>query len=847
MIEFMRRKVKFLIWAIVIAFGLSCFLMSASFLFWSTRPVPRKVVLDDRQEGESASEAPGASDIAARIHYGGMTEVVTRGELEREVERTLASSGLPRQFAPIFEAKVLERLVDAKLLRLAAMNAKIDVSAQLKDKVAELEAARRRMRSKAGMPSLPPLSKGEIREIEIQLKIQKMLSGEMRMRKVTDEQVRLYYKLHKDEFKDGQGKTLPLDKVRTRIIDILRSSIPEEEMKAFYERHKDELFRRPDTVDLRHLMFDRTRDRWRKLVKITEDELEAYYQEHKDEFKRPREFTVSYFMLPGDSESVPSADAATVTSVVIDEEELKRAYEQRKEEFVVTRESEEAEGSTTGLQYRPFEEVREELRDDLVSEKAEQAREACLEALRKRIASSDGGVRDDYETVFRRAAGNLKRCGARTGTVRNFVLGRNDGKIEGLDAIAVKGYVLLPIQRALADAADDFDGKPVLIGPLSTSMGDYLLVLTAVSPERYERLDECRDRVKEKLLAYRVGQELLYKCVRIARDVDEGKVKFEDVIRRESDSADAAFGGLWKQVVLEPGAQVPRRVEISAEGGKKRVYEIADEVLARCGSLYGLNGRIVDVLEGLPERKVSYPVIFGDTFHLFQIVRRYPPSYRPFEEVKDDIRTLMTTSYVSEREIRDYYDKHKDEFKSAPPVRGGEKIVFKHIMSPTLDKAKAVLEKALAGKESFDSLARKYSMDRNSAERGGEVERMGVPRFMRGDVDSMKPGEVYPKILRSVAGYHVVMLVSREKVEPAARKVRKLEDVRDLIRSRLASMKYAAAFEALVKRLKRRAVIERWENRDNPLPPLDSLRCGAGASSGGGAAAAGKGASNEKK
>lgn len=165
---------------------------------------------------------------------------------------------------------------------------------------------------------------------------------------------------------------------------------------------------------------------------------------------------------------------------------------------------------------------------------------------------------------------------------------------------------------------------------------------------------------------------------------------------------------------------------------------------------------------------------------------------------------------VGEREMREYYDAHRDNYG------GAETFHARHIFFKLDPKAKPedaaateklaneVLAKAHAG-EDFAALAKKYSQDPGAAKDGGDLGSFKKSDMLPeiGDtVAAMKPGDV-SSIVRSPAGLHIIKLEqkSREAGRP-------FEEVKDSIEELLYKKKSDERFNQWVKDLRNAASID---------------------------------------
>ncbi|MCS6858376.1 MAG: peptidyl-prolyl cis-trans isomerase [Sandaracinaceae bacterium] len=182
------------------------------------------------------------------------------------------------------------------------------------------------------------------------------------------------------------------------------------------------------------------------------------------------------------------------------------------------------------------------------------------------------------------------------------------------------------------------------------------------------------------------------------------------------------------------------------------------------------------------------------------------------QEVEDRIRI----DDISDDEVRAYYEAHKDEYNQPEQVR------VSHILIADRNTAQRVLRQALvtAGDmKAFRQLAEQYNADPQSRDRFGDLgffsrpsERRPnepeVPKELAEVAFSMtKIGEIYPQLVRSSQGYHIVRLTGRRG--PLQRT---LEEAARSIRHRLWREKRERAVEELVQKLRAEAdVVEHLE------------------------------------
>ncbi len=114
---------------------------------------------------------------------------------------------------------------------------------------------------------------------------------------------------------------------------------------------------------------------------------------------------------------------------------------------------------------------------------------------------------------------------------------------------------------------------------------------------------------------------------------------------------------------------------------------------------------------------------------------------------------------LAEKIVKETVEITDEELHEAFEEQLGEKILARQIVFRTIRDAERNLERLKSG-ANFESLAKKESIDRNSAARGGRMRPFGPEGVMGKAVANLKNGEI-SEITKTDSGYHVIMLEKR--------------------------------------------------------------------------------------
>jgi parvulin-like peptidyl-prolyl isomerase len=623
----------------------------------------------------------------------------------------------------------------------------------------------------------------------------------------------------------------------------------------------------PDKVTLRHLMLDPKAERWVKDVKNTPEEIAKYYQDHLDDFKAPKKVVLRHIFLDPASDAFKAAaqvsdeelrkafddtfpveQSVQLSEIRIAGGETPETQAKAKErieaihaklktgasfsalaaesntgelatskgdrgtvkpselgeplastvkELAVGQVSPVVEGDkafhlllVTGksaveekdpAREKEFEAKKAELSKELEADKREEAARAQLLELRASLESSDTTT---PTSAFMEAARKTSQApsAADGGELGIVALGKNEGNPK-VDELGAGGY----LDENITDVITELEAGNVS-RPVKSARGLHLVQLAQVLPPDHRPMKDVEKEILVRLTEQKAEKAVTDAIVRIRREVagegpEKGGTKrtFEEIVKIESDGGDAKTGALWTDVSVGGDVEVPVDASVREE-----TY-----------SVNGLNPKIADAVKGLKDGELSDTITLGHTSHIYQVVSRQPKAYKPLDDaVKAEIRQALNPE-VAETELIEYFEAHKTEFEEPAQVR------LQHILTTDEEQAAEVLALALKG-DDFGYLARKFSRDPATKNKDGEITSEVVIPAIRDAMASAEAGKVYPKIVQSHLGFHVLRLIERKPAKPAS-----LESARAKILERLVPEKREKILRAWVDELVNQAIVKK--------------------------------------
>ena len=159
---------------------------------------------------------------------------------------------------------------------------------------------------------------------------------------------------------------------------------------------------------------------------------------------------------------------------------------------------------------------------------------------------------------------------------------------------------------------------------------------------------------------------------------------------------------------------------------------------------------------------------------------------------------------VTDKELKEYYDKNKEEFNEK------ESVHARHILVASEEDAKAIIVqlKSFKGNElqaKFIELAKSKSTG-PSAPKGGDLgfftQGQMVPAF-NDEVFSMKVGTITPQAVKTQFGFHVIYLEEKKD-----KTIRGFSEVKSFIEQRLKMEKFKSVMQGKMQQLQKTATIK---------------------------------------
>ncbi len=241
-------------------------------------------------------------------------------------------------------------------------------------------------------------------------------------------------------------------------------------------------------------------------------------------------------------------------------------------------------------------------------------------------------------------------------------------------------------------------------------------------------------------------------------------------------------------------------------------FGLTDKVILRVGSSTLTQKQLEEKVESLPPQyKEYYSTVDGKKILIDSIKKEYlvyemakKSKYDNNKNVQEQLENIkkqvMVAQFlkdkieskikVSAKDSKKYYDDNKDTFKKDDQVKA------RHILVATEKEAKEVLGKLKAG-ESFQALAKEYSMDPGSKANGGDLGWFAKGQMVKPfetAAFALKKGEYTKEAVQTQYGFHIIMVEDKKDAEQLEYK-----EVSEEIENYLKQNAQKEALDALLK------------------------------------------------
>jgi len=308
-----------------------------------------------------------------------------------------------------------------------------------------------------------------------------------------------------------------------------------------------------------------------------------------------------------------------------------------------------------------------------------------------------------------------------------------------IDSYWVKGKTLLsPIENKI------FAMRNGGIAKVAIADGVEIIKINGIKPPEVLPFDKVKAKVKKELVSVKADK----KAKRIIDQAYEELIKggdFKELASKFSDGKTASEGGVLGYMDESGNVDQEDSKNFTGEGGKFG-YNFSGGMFT-----FGLNIDPQFKVEALLLEPGKHSTVFetADGYHILKVIKREDGKIKPYDKVQQDIHDILKNT-VSNEEVRQYYDEHKEEFRIP------EKVSLKHILVQDEGSAKKVVTLLSQG-EKFSDVAKKFSIDSSKKDGGnlGFVTKGKLPPSVDKVAFSLGKGET-SGIIKSKYGYHII-------------------------------------------------------------------------------------------
>lgn len=855
LVDKIRKRMKGIIWFIVISFVISVFFIGAAGWLES-------LAAQDRQKRQAEKRANQvfvdpeydvtSTKELANIGMHGKSVTITEGDRNRRIldlDLNSKLKGLPDFYKTGLYEQILTRLVDEKLLVLEAAAKNVSVEEKIQKQVSQFKN-----NPQANFNAIIKANGFHTEEAYIDYIRHQFLVNEMNTKlfegvTVKDEDIEFYYNLNKDKYKDAEGNVKKLEDVKSVIYVLLRDRVSPEQVQAYYNEHKSR-WMLPKTMDLSYIMVEKSNEVRKTAVQsdIKDTELQSYYDANKSEFLSADIAEVAHIYLSKDTLKKESS---------VSDEEAKTYYEENKSDFET---KEEVKASHILIKADTDDEAKSKatkIREDILAKKitfSDAAKEFSTDKGNKDIGGDLGYfahgamVSEFEEAAFKADIGSItepvkttfgyhiikvtdhKKAGVSTleevrGDIDSLLL---DGKVTELSDAKIA-----EIEKALTEGKDFSELAKIYSHAKSAENGGVVGRIFLGEGNEKETVAEIADdgRIHYpvlsmlKTLAIDQVSDMVetpsgyYKLKLLKKHAPE--IQAFDKVKKVVSSK--ILAQKLEKLYLEKVAKL--KTELNADnfdlmvtkysdsasvkdGGKLSNIVFDDEVstsgvdaLYRTELGYGdkLHAKLINAVKYLKNNQVSSIVDLGDKSIVMKVTRLNDLDYIAFDKVSKDIEKAITLS-VDSIDIKEYYDKNSKQFATE------DKVELQTILYKNADDAKLHLAQINKNEITFDQAGNSLlnQMRANFQIDEGKVDLGDVSYFdeaTQKEIQALKVNELYSKPINAgVAGFFLVKMLENSKGS-----IPSLEAISEQIRETLKKDKRAEVLKEYSKELRNQA------------------------------------------
>lgn len=193
---------------------------------------------------------------------------------------------------------------------------------------------------------------------------------------------------------------------------------------------------------------------------------------------------------------------------------------------------------------------------------------------------------------------------------------------------------------------------------------------------------------------------------------------------------------------------------------------------------------------------------------------------RSLENVKNEVRGQMMRTrlmrreikskiMISDQEIGEYYNRHRDEYEGKEAVRIKQILLLipknadEETKAGIRNEAQQILKRAASG-EPFDQLAMKYSQG-PEAQQGGDIgfieKGVTIPEVEK--LAFSLPLEQISSVIESSLGFHIIKVIDKRGAG-----LKKIESVREEIKTKLEDEKLDKKYDEWISTVRKKSYIE---------------------------------------